>query len=71
MSIVIDMAALLWLLARQVRTRELKESYEVPVILGTAGLFESGAFVLSPSRSRSGDGCSLPAPAGCRGADLG
>jgi hypothetical protein len=46
MSIVIDVTALLWLLARQVRTRELKESYKVPVILGIVGLLEFGAFVL-------------------------
>ena len=46
MSIVIDLAALAWLLSRQVRTRPLKESYRTPVILGIIGLLESGAFVM-------------------------
>lgn len=46
MNILIDLAALLWLLGRQVRTRPLKESYKIPVILGIIGLFEFGAFVL-------------------------
>jgi hypothetical protein len=45
-SILIDLAALLWLLGRQVRTRPLKESYKVPIILGIVGLFEFGAFAL-------------------------
>jgi hypothetical protein len=45
-SILIDLAALVWLLSRQVRTRLLKESYKVPVILGIVGLAEFGAFVM-------------------------
>jgi hypothetical protein len=45
-GIVIDLAALLWLLARQVRTRPLKESYKIPIILGIIGLLEFGAFVM-------------------------
>jgi hypothetical protein len=45
-NILIDLAALLWLLGRQVRIRPLKESYKIPVILGIVGLFEFGAFVL-------------------------
>jgi hypothetical protein len=45
-SIVIDLAALVWLLSRQVRTRLLKESYKIPVILGIVGLVEFGAFVM-------------------------
>jgi hypothetical protein len=39
-SIIIDAAALLWFLTRQVRTRPLKESYTVPIVLGAIGLFE-------------------------------
>jgi hypothetical protein len=46
MSIVIDLAALVWLLSRQVMARPLKESYTVPVILGIIGLTEFGAFLL-------------------------
>jgi len=45
-NILIDLAALLWLLGRQVRARPLKESYKIPVILGIIGLFEFGALVL-------------------------
>jgi hypothetical protein len=46
MSILVDLAALFWLFTRQVRTRPLKESYTIPVILGITGLFEFGAFVM-------------------------
>jgi len=45
-SILLDLAALVWLLSRQVRTRLLKESYKVPVILGIIGLLEFGAFMM-------------------------
>jgi hypothetical protein len=45
-NILIDLAALLWQLGRQIRTRPLKESYKIPVILGIIGLSEFGAFVL-------------------------
>jgi len=45
-SILIDLAALVWLLSRQVRARLLQESYKVPVILGIIGFLEFGAFVM-------------------------
>jgi hypothetical protein len=49
-NILIDLAALLRLLGRQVRTRPLKESYTVPAILGIVGLF--GSFPRASGRCR-------------------
>jgi hypothetical protein len=46
MSIIIDLAALAWLLARQIRTRPLSERYTVPLILAVVGVLEFGAFLM-------------------------
>jgi len=46
MSIIIDLAALAWLLTRQVRARPLGESYTVPLILAAVGLLELGAYLM-------------------------
>jgi hypothetical protein len=45
-SIVIDLAALAWLLARQVTARPLSGGYTLPLILGIVGLFEFGAYLM-------------------------
>jgi hypothetical protein len=44
-SIVIDLAALAWLLIRQVAKRPLSEGYRLPLVLGIVGLFEFGAYL--------------------------
>jgi len=46
MSMIIDLAALAWLLTRQIRARPLSGSYIMPLILAVIGLLEFGAFVM-------------------------
>jgi hypothetical protein len=45
-NIIIDVAALAWLLTRQVRARPLSESYALPLILAVVGVAEFGAFLM-------------------------
>jgi hypothetical protein len=45
-NIVIDVVVLVWFVSRQLKTRRLKESFTVPLILAVYGLLEFGAYVL-------------------------
>jgi hypothetical protein len=45
-NIIIDAAALAWLLTRQVRARPLSESYTLPLVLAVVGLLEFGAYLM-------------------------